>query len=92
MTGTTPTQDDCLQTAYEQLRGAVFDEGVTAGGFGLAVFLREGMAAWMSCYRPTKPVTGTRGPWQPRASPPDSSEMVSLWVNMITAKVEERFA
>ena len=50
---------------YEQLRTGVLTQ-VTGGSFGLIVFLRQGMAAWMQACAvtpvpPSKPIQ----PWNP---------------------------
>lgn len=48
---------EALTTRYEQLRQQVMAERGAHTGFGLALFLREGMAAWMKASAEGAPVS-----------------------------------
>ena len=82
---------DRAEAAYEQLRTSVCDS--TSGGhFGLALLMREGMAAWMahassgattSEVQPTKPVG------VPLAIDPWSAEVVRVLASMALAQTQE---
>lgn len=53
-----------LTARYEQLRGDALDRtGLPAHGFGLALFLQQGMAAWMRAW-----LGSTNEPQTPSAS------------------------
>lgn len=43
-----PNHSQDLVAAYERLRSGVLDAATTSGNYGLMLFLREGLAAWMA--------------------------------------------
>ncbi len=79
MTGTSPpaSADRDFAVHYEQLRcGAL---GMTAGrSFGLALFLRHGMAAWVHAYSCTTPARDTVPPTDNIPSPADVRSQVAV--------------
>lgn len=91
-----PSTDPCVPL-YERLRQGVLEGHTVAGPFGLAILLREGVAAWVACHdaAPVTPTRATTQP-QPRMVPPPcdrmARDMVTVWTNMITATPEDRRA
>ena len=84
---------------YEQLRQQALEQGCGGRGWGLALFLRRGLVAWMRAWPQTsspKPPRELATPEEPeekmRLSTELRDEVVSVWVNMVVHKQEEVFA
>jgi len=86
---------------YEQLRQQAVEqrEGGGGRGWGLTLFLRRGLAAWMRAWPQTSSATPPREqatPEEPeqriRLSTELRDEVVSVWVDMVLHKQQEVFA
>jgi len=77
---------DALRARYEELRDGVLGEGTWGGRLGLALLLREGVAAWMEAWRlcpdrvapPPSPAGRDGELW----SDPRSADVVRVLANM----------
>lgn len=81
---------------YEQLRGQALEQGCGERGWGLTLFLRRGLAAWMRAWpqtsspkRPREPATREEPQEKMHLSTELRDEVVSVWVNMVLHKQEE---
>jgi hypothetical protein len=84
---------------YEQLREQALEQGCGGRGWGLTLFLRRGMVAWMHAWPQTssaKPPREQATREDPEEKRPLSAELrdevVSVWVDMVLHKQEEVFA
>ena len=84
---------------YEQLRQQALEPGCGERGWGLTLFLRRGLVAWMRAWPATS--SAKRQAEQARPQEPQErmcscaelrNEVVSVWVNMVLHKQEEVFA
>lgn len=84
---------------YEQLREQALEEGCGGRGWGLTLFLRRGMVAWMGAW----PQTSSAAPAREQATPEEPEqrmrlstelrdEVVSVWVDMVLHTQQEVFA
>lgn len=81
---------------YEQLRQQALEQGCGGRGWGLNLFLRCGLVAWMRAW-PSTPPPGRRGdesrqqePKQgPRFSAELQHEVVLVWVDMVLHHQQE---
>lgn len=81
---------------YEQLRQQALEQGCGGQGWGLALFLRRGLVAWMRAW-PQAPSPARRceeprheEPEQPlRFSAELQEEVISVWVDMVLNQEEE---
>jgi len=84
---------------YERLRQQAVEEGCEGRGWGLTLFLRRGLVAWMRAWpqtssptRPREQDTREEPEKRMRLSTELRDEVVSVWVNMVLHKQEEVFA
>ena len=84
---------------YEQLRGQALEQGCGGRGWGLTLFLRRGLVAWMRAWPPTSSpnparerATREEPEQRMRLSTELRDEVVSVWVDMVLHKQEEVFA
>ena len=84
---------------YEQLRQQAVEQGCGGRGWGLTLFLRRGLVAWMRAWPPASlpnPPREEAMREEPEGRMSLSTElrdqMVSVWVNMVLHKQEEVFA
>ncbi|MHC4137846.1 MAG: hypothetical protein ACYS0K_23130 [Planctomycetota bacterium] len=85
---------DALGARYEELRDGVRGEGTWGGRLGLALLLREGVAAWMEAWRlcpdrvalPPSPAGRDGDLW----SDPSSADVVRVLANMALGGVGRR--
>ena len=81
---------------YEQLRQQALDQGGGRPGWGLTLFLRRGLVAWMRAWAQT-PSLEPRSEQVKREEPEEKvhlsaelhDDVVSVWVNMVLHKQEE---
>ena len=81
---------------YEQLRQQALQQGCGGRGWGLTLFLRRGLVAWMRAWPPA-PSPEPRREETRREEPEERlrfsaelrDEVVSVWVDMILDKEEE---
>lgn len=84
---------------YEQLRQQALEQGCGGRGWGLALFLRCGLVAWMRAW-PQAPSPAKQGEAarrekperQPHFSAELQDEVVSVWIDMVLNQQEEVFA
>lgn len=84
---------------YEHLRQQALEQGCGGRGWGLAVFLRRGLVAWMRAW-PQAPSPARRCEAAPQEEPEQQSrfsaelqdEVVSVWIDMVLNQEEEVFA
>jgi hypothetical protein len=83
-----------LTAQYEQLRGDVLDRaGLPAHGFGLALFLQQGMTAWMRAWSEwtNEPQTSSASA-VPLAAPLPSvvrAQLTLILASMLTRPLQE---
>ena len=84
---------------YEQLRQQALEQGCGGRGWGLTLFLRRGLVAWMSAWPPASspnPPREQATPEEPeqrmRLSTELRDEVVSVWVDMVLHRQQEVFA
>lgn len=94
MTVSLAVRDRAAEAAYEQLRTSVSDS--TLGGhFGLALLMREGMAAWMvhTSSGATTSEVRAKNPSELRSQStpidPWSAEVVRVLASMVLAQTQE---
>jgi len=83
---------------YEQLREQALEQGCGGRGWGLALFVRRGLVAWMRAWpetvspRPRREQATREEPEQRMCLSAElRDEVVSVWVNMVLHKQEEVF-
>ena len=88
--------DDSVLLQYESLRGQVLNKhkNFSEQSLGLALFIRQGMLAWIELCHRYIPTKSTR---QKRAQPPvladeTTSEMIKVMANITLLNLEEALA
>ena len=84
---------------YEQLRQQALEQGCGGRGWGLTLFLRRGLVAWMRAW-PAAPSSEPRREEAKREEPEERlrlstgvrDEVVSVWVDMVLNQQEEVLA
>ena len=81
---------------YEQLRHQAVEEGCGGRGWGLTLFLRRGLVAWMRAWpqtssptRPREQDTREEPEKRMRLSTELRDEVVSVWVDMVLHTQQE---
>ena len=79
---------------YEDLRRAALDVARPSGdAWGLAVFLRQGMAAWMRAWPlPEEPLGTVQATESERQSLPSNQQLIAILANMVLTAGQEVLA
>jgi len=84
---------------YEQLRQQALEQGCGGRGWGLTLFLRRGLVAWMRAWPqasvaepPREQATPEEPEQKMRLSTELRDEVVSVWVGMVLHTQQEVFA
>ena len=88
--------DDSALLQYESLRSQVLSnhEAIAGRSAGLALFIRQGMLAWMEISHRCAPATSTldKQPQPPGLSNETTSEMIKVMANITLFNLEEALA
>jgi hypothetical protein len=86
-----PEESTLLQ--YEQLRSRVFNKPAMLNqrGLGLALFIRQGMLAWIEICQRCIPSTANQEKWRktPALAYETTSEMIKVMANITLCNIEE---
>ena len=85
--------EDSTLLHYEQLRSRVFNKPATLNqrGLGLALFIRQGMLAWIEICHRCIPATVNPEKWRetPALAYETTSEMIKVMANITLCNMEE---
>jgi len=85
--------EDSTLLQYEQLRSRVFNKPATLNqrGLGLALFIRQGMLAWIEICHRCIPATVNPEKWRetPALAYETTTEMIKVMANITLCNMEE---